>query len=136
MTNEQIGKLLRNIAAAYSIKSESKFRFQIIAYNRAADVIENMTTQIKDLYQEGRLETIPGVGSSISSHIEELLKTGDVKHFSWVMQDIPHALFPLLEIPSFGPKKAYKLVLQFHLKSPETVIEDIEKLAKEGKIAP
>ncbi len=135
MTNEQIAKLLRNVAVSYSIKDEAKFRFQIIAYNRAADAIENMTMQVKDLFQEGKLQAIPGVGPSISDHIEELLRSGKVEHFDWVLEGIPPAVFPLLEIPSFGPKKAHKLVLQFHLKHPETVIEDVEKIAKAGKIA-
>ena len=135
MNNIDIAKLLRQIAASYIIKDEKKFRFQIIAYQRAADVVEATSEELKDLQKEGKLTTVPGLGPSIAGHIEELLKTGRVKHFAWVTKGIPPALFPLLDVSGVGPKKAYKLVAEFKLKNPDTVIDDIEKIAKRGKIA-
>ncbi len=136
MNNIDIAKLLRDIAASYTIKNENKYRFQIIAYQKAADTIEASTSEIKDLYKENKLGTLPGVGPSIKKHLEELLKTGKVKHFEWVLRDIPKAVFPLLDIPSFGPKKAYKLVSHFNLRNQDTVLEDIENLAKKNLISP
>lgn len=136
MANAEIAKLLRNVAACYVIKNEKKYRFQIIAYQRAADALETTTSEVQDLIKEGKLESIPGVGPSIRSHIEELIKTGGVKHFTSVTKSIPQAIFPLLDVPTFGPKKAYKLVAAFSLKNPKTVVEDIKKLAGAGKIAP
>lgn len=135
MTNSEVSHLLRNVAAAYSIKDEKKYRFQIIAYEKAADSIENSPTELRELYKEGKLEKVPGVGPSIQASLEELLKTGKVKHFETIMKDIPEAVFPLLDVPTFGPKKAYRLVTEFHLKDPKTVTEDIVKIAIEGKIA-
>jgi len=135
MTNIEISKLLKNVAAAYSIKDEKKYRFQLLAYEKAAESIENLPTELHDLYKENKLQGIPGVGPTIQSRLEELFKTGKVAHFDEVMTDIPQAVFPLLDIPSFGPKKAYRLVTEFKLSKPETVITDVEKIAKEGKIA-
>jgi DNA polymerase (family 10) len=135
MTNQEIAEILRNVAAAYSIKNERKFYFQIVAYQRAADAIDNSTTELKDLYKQNALESLPGIGPSIKSHIEELLKTNKVTHFKWVFKDIPDTVFLLIKIPSFGPKKAYRLVKQFNLKNSKTVIDDLEKLAMRGKIA-
>jgi len=136
MSNQQIAELFRNVAAAYSIKDERKYYFQIIAYHRAADAIDNSTTEIKDLFDQKSLQSLPGVGTSIKSHIEELLKTGKVSRFKWVFENIPEAVFPLLKIPSFGPKRAYKLVKTFGLGNPESVVDDLEKIAKENKISP
>ena len=48
MTNFEISQLLREVAAAYAVKNEQKYRFQIIAYNKAADSIENTTIEISD----------------------------------------------------------------------------------------
>lgn len=135
MTNREISKLLRNVAASYSIKDEGKYRFQALAYLKAADAIESATSEVTNLAEEGKLDTIPGVGSSLQKHLEELVRTGKVEHFEKIMDGIPQALFPLLDIPSFGPKKAYKLVSHFKLTNPDTVIEDLESLAKEDKIA-
>lgn len=135
-TNVEIAKLLRKVAAAYTIQNENKFRFQILAYNKAADSIESQSTEIKDLLQDKALDKLAGIGPSIKNHIEELFKTGEVTHFNTVLKNVSPAIFPLLDIPSFGPKKAFKLVKAFDLKNPETVIEDVYKLAENGQISP
>ncbi|MCL5970342.1 MAG: DNA polymerase III [Patescibacteria group bacterium] len=135
MSNAEISKLLRNVATAYAIKNEKAHRFQIIAYERAADVIEHTTSNLEELIKENRIETLPGIGASIKGHLQELLKTGKVKHFESVLKSIPASVFPLTSIPTFGPKKAFKLAKEFRLKNPKTVVEDVEKLAQKGEIA-
>ncbi|MBU3979357.1 hypothetical protein KKF69_04320 [Patescibacteria group bacterium] len=135
MTNIEIARLLRNIAAAYIIKNEKKFRFQITAYQKAADMIDHSVSELQDLFKENKLDTLPGIGASIKSHLEELFTHGKVRHFEEVLQDIPEAIFPLLDVHGFGPKKAYKLVSEYKLSNPETVIADLEKIAQKGKIA-
>jgi DNA polymerase (family 10) len=135
MSNHEVASLLRGVAAAYRIKDEAKFRFQIMAYEKASEAIDAASEELSDLAKDGKLTSVPGIGPSLAQHIEELFKTGKVKHFDWVMEDVPQALFPLLEVPSFGPKKAFKLVKHFKLENPKTVIDDLEKIAKAGKIA-
>ncbi|MCX6782733.1 MAG: PHP domain-containing protein [Candidatus Levybacteria bacterium] len=134
MNNLEISKILRNVAAAYTIKDEKKFRFQIIAYHRASEIIANLPTEIRDIITDNKLNAINGIGSSLRSHIEELVKTGTVKQFEWLFDEISQAIFPLLDIQSFGPKKASKLVNYFELKNPDTVVGDILNFAKNGKI--
>jgi DNA polymerase (family 10) len=135
MSNQEIAKLLRNIAAAYTIKDERKFHFQIVAYLNAAEIINGLTKEVIDYYKEGKLEEIPGIGVTLRSRLDELFKKGEVSHFKWALGDIPEAVFPLLDVPSFGPKKAYKLTKEFKLNNPTTVLTDLEKIAKEGRIA-
>lgn len=134
MTNQQIATLLRQVAASYTILNEKKYRFQITAYQKAADAIESETSEVKDLIKEDKLDVLPGIGQSIKSHLEELIKTGSVKHFKSINKTIPKAVFPLLAIPKIGPKTAFKLVKEFSLNKPKTVIEDIAKLARNKKI--
>lgn len=136
MTNLEIAKLLERVAAAYTISDEQKFHFQITAYQRAADTIEHATSELKDLWEEGKLGGLPGIGASIKSHLEELFKTGKVKHFDEILRRVPEAVFPLLSIPGFGPKKAYKLVTILGLKNLETAVSELEKAAKAHKISP
>ncbi len=136
MTNTEIIKLLRNVAAAYSIKDEKKHLFQILAYKKAADTIEDSPTELKELYKEDKLKGMPGIGPSMQAHLEELFTTGKVKHFEEILKSIPEPVFTLLDVPSFGPKKAYRLVMEFKLTNAQTVIADVIELAKEGKIAP
>lgn len=134
-TNEDIAKLLRHVAASYTIQNEAKYRFQILAYQKAADSIETSSIEVKDLYQDNDLDKLPGVGSSIKNHLQELFKTGEVTHFETVLKNVSPAVFPLLDIPTFGPKKAFKLVDNFKLIDPDTVINDVYKLAENGEIA-
>lgn len=135
MTNAEIAKLLSNVASSYAIVDEKKYRFQILAYRKAAEAIEGTSTEIKELQKEGALEDIPGVGPSIKASIEELLQKGRVKHLDDILGKIPSSVFPLLDVPSIGPKKAYRLVSEFRLTNPKTVIEDLVEIAKSGKIA-
>lgn len=135
MTNHEIAQLLKDVAAAYSIKDEEKYRFQILAYQRAADTIDHLTVELQILYKRNELESVPGVGSSIKSHLEELFKTGKVKHFEDILKDTPKSVFVLMKVPNFGPKTSYKLVKAFSLENEKTVINDLEKIAKAGRIA-
>lgn len=134
MNNLEISKLFRDVAAAFTIKDDYKYKFQIIAYQKAADSIEHVSTELKTLFEQGNLDKIPGIGSTIKERLEELFKTGKVNHFEKVFEGISPAVFPLLDIPSFGPKTANRLVVHFNLKNPKTAVEDIKKLALEDKI--
>lgn len=133
MTNAEISQLLRKVAAAYLILGENRFR--IIAYDRAADSIEHLTSEVKDYWDDKKLEEIPGVGGGIASNLDELFKTGKSAHWEKVLGSVPEAIFPLLLVPGLGPKKAYTLVNELKLTSAKTVIADLEKAAKAGKIA-
>ncbi|MCL5675594.1 MAG: helix-hairpin-helix domain-containing protein [Patescibacteria group bacterium] len=135
MTNSEIAKTLRDIAAVYSIKDEKKHYFQIAAYQRAADTLERLTIEASDLFVQGRLREIKGVGQTIAGYIEEMVKTGKVKHFEELKKTVPPAVFPLLNIPKIGPKTAFKLVSVLKLKRAENVVEELEKKAKKGEIA-
>lgn len=136
MSNKEIAHLLRNVAASYAIKNDKKYYFQLIAYQKAADTIENSPTEAQDLYKDGKLEELAGVGASIKQRLAELFTTGKVAHFESVMADIPSSVFPLLDIPSFGPKKAYKLVQHFKFDDPTTVVGDLKREAEAGNVAP
>lgn len=135
MTNIEISRLFSNIAAAYSIIDEKKYRFQIIAYQKASEAIEGSHHELKALFKEGKLDEIDGIGSSMKGHLKELFEKGSVEHFEAIFKNVPAAVFPLLDVPSFGPKKAFRLVSEFHLKNPDSVITDLATIAKSGKIA-
>ncbi|MBI3985114.1 MAG: hypothetical protein HY344_04245 [Candidatus Levybacteria bacterium] len=135
MSNLEIASLLKNVATAYTIKNEKKFRFQIIAYLKASETIAGLNGELSEYYKEGKLESLPGIGPTIQGHLIELFKKKRVKHFEWVFKGIPKSIFVLTDIPSFGPKKAFKLVTFFKLNNPKTVIDELEKVAKKGKIA-
>lgn len=135
MTNAELGKLFSHVAAAYAVKNEKKYYFQILAYKKAAEAIESSPSQLSDHYKEGKLDEIAGIGSSIKQYLTDIFETGKSEHLQKILDSVPSSMYPLLDIPSFGPKKAFKLVTAFNLTNPDTVIQDLQEIAKKGKIA-
>lgn len=133
MTNKEVAHLLRSIAAAHQIRNVNRFR--IIAYENAADTVEHLTREIKDIWQDGKLDKVPGIGKTIGDALDEFFRKGRSKHFDQALKGIPETVFELMRVPSLGPKKAYKLVKTLHLSTKETVIEDLKNYALMGKIA-
>lgn len=134
MTNGEIAELLRAVAASYQIDDENKNKFRIIAYNRAADAIEHLGTEAKDIFDEGGLEEVSGIGKSIAEHLSEIFKTGRSGHFEKVLKGIPKAALALLGVPGIGPKKAYRLARELGLPDKGT-IETLKRMAMAGRVA-
>ena len=126
--NAQVAKLLREIAAAYTIKKTGNI-FEIRAYENAADSIEHSTSEIKDLWEEGQLDQVPGLGKSLKAYIDELFRTGKVVHFESVRKGVPQVVFQLLDIPGVGPKTAQELA-ELGIKS----LDDLKKKIKSGDL--
>ena len=115
------------MAASYQLQDEKENRFKIIAYETAAAAVEHASGELKDLWDEGKLKDVPGVGESIAGHLDELFKTGHVKHFKKLMKDYPKLMFRLLKIQGIGPKTAYKLVKEGSIpKEVKEKLEDVE----------
>lgn len=131
--NTEIADLLRAISVAYQIKDEQKNRFRIIAYDRAADAVEHLSSEAKDLWDDGKLEEVAGIGESIASHLAEIFKNGKSKHFEKVMKGISPAVFDLIPVPGLGPSNSQKLVEKFNL-SPKNPLVELLAAAKQGKI--
>lgn len=134
MNNRQIAELLRAISAAYEIKGSKNNRFRTAAYDNAADAVEHLSSEAKDIWEEGKLEQVSGIGESISRHMEEVFIKGTSKHFEKILGDLPPAMFELLKLNGVGPRRAYQLSrgLKINNKNP---IQDLEKKAKKGKVA-
>jgi DNA polymerase (family 10) len=134
MTNLEIAKLFRSVAAALELMpGDNKFR--VIAYERAADSIEHSSSEVKDLWDDGKLGELPGIGENMIAHLDELMRTGKVKHFQSILKEFPPAMFELLEINGVGPKTAYKLCKALGISKAHNAIKELEKAAKKGHIA-
>ncbi|HWA51913.1 MAG TPA: DNA polymerase/3'-5' exonuclease PolX [Patescibacteria group bacterium] len=131
MTNIEIAELLRDIAAAYELQDAKNNKFKIIAYERAADSVEHATSELKDLWEENKMDEVDGLGKSIQEHLDEIFRTGHSKHFDELTKGIPAIVFQLMKIPGIGVKTASKLVMQLKIKN----LSDLKKAANDNKIA-
>lgn len=137
-TNQQVTKLLRSVAAALTLKrglpdGKQANIFEIRAYEYAADSIQHLTAEVKDLWEEGKLDQVSGIGKSLMSYLDELFKSGKVKHFEEITKGIKPVVFDLLDIPGVGPKTALELS-KLGIKSLDDLKGQIHsgELAKKG----
>jgi DNA polymerase (family 10) len=131
MTNKEIGKKLYEIAKILELGHE-KDRFRIVAYERAANSIENYPDDLNEVYKSGGIKAIndiPGVGESIAEKIEELLKTGKLKYLEEIKDDIPGSELEFINIPGIGPKTAIKIASVLKAKN----IKDLKNKIQSGK---
>ncbi|MBI2020036.1 hypothetical protein HYS94_01310 [Candidatus Daviesbacteria bacterium] len=128
ISNAKLAKILREVAAAYTLKKTGNI-FQIRAYENAADSIEHATAEIQDLWEEGRLHEVPGLGEKIRGYLDELFTKGKVRHFEAVQKGIPKIVFDLLDVPGIGPKTASK-VAELGVES----IDDLKAQIKSGEL--
>lgn len=117
---------MRNVAAAYELRNANSNKFRIIAYERAADAVEHASSELKDLWDEGKLEDVPGVGKSIATHLDELFRTGKVRHFEKLLKGFPKLMFDLIKLPGVGPKTAYKMIKEGNI--PSEVKQSLKKI--------
>ncbi len=129
MKNKEVADIFNKVAALLEIKGDNPYRIR--AYQRAAQVIEALTTDLEELAKQGKLERLPGIGPDLASKIKEILKTGTLSLYEELKKEIPPVLLTFLEIPGLGPKKVKAIYEKFGI----TSIEELEKACKEHKIA-
>jgi len=129
MKNKEIASLFSRIADALEIKGEMAFK--VLAYRRAAAVLEDLGDDIESLADEGKLETVPGIGSGIAAKIEEYLKTGKMKKYEEALSGIPENLLKLLEVRGLGAKTVQLAYKELGVRD----LEDLKKAIRDGSLA-
>jgi DNA polymerase (family X) len=129
--NEYKGETDKKHNNSYKINAVFKAR----AYRRTADVIENLSSNLEDIYNKEKLEGIskvPSIGKAIASKIEEYITTGKIQYFEDLKKraSINVEEFSSLEGIGIGPKTIKALHDILGIQN----LSDLEKVASEGKI--
>ncbi|HHD92615.1 MAG TPA: DNA polymerase/3'-5' exonuclease PolX, partial [Candidatus Portnoybacteria bacterium] len=130
MINHKIIKIFDLIGDYYLIKNSP---FKPAAYHRAARLIESLTVDLADVYQQGgikALASLPGIGQSMAQKIEEFIKKGFVQELVDFQKDMPVDLAGLTAIEGVGPKMVKILYQQLGIKT----VDDLKKAALAKKI--
>jgi DNA polymerase (family X) len=146
ISNAAISRVLRQIAYLMELeeeaqdnnvayKNKSNVVFKIRAYRRTADLIENLSSNVEEIYNKWQLNgltEIPSVGKAIALKIEELLTTGKIEYFEELKKrtSINVEEFYHLEGIGIGPRTVKALHDSLGIKN----LSDLEKSATEGKI--
>jgi len=128
MNNQELASTFERIADLMEIKGE--LIYKTLAYRRAAENLRNSAEEAEDLYAQGKLTSIPGVGKAIAEKIAELLETGKLEFLERLEEEVPPTLLELLEVPDIGPKKA----ALFWKEAGITTLFELEAAAREGHL--
>ena len=130
MENVEIAAVLEEVATLLEIKGANPFRIR--AYQNAARSVEEHSTPLKKMVEDGAaLTELPGIGKEIAAHITELVLEGRLTVLDELTAEIPSSLVELTRLPGVGAKKAKKL---WEALGVET-IEDLKTAAQAGKVA-
>lgn len=127
-TNRDLADTFTLIGDLLEIKGEIVYK--VIAYRKAADSLNNLAQDARELWKKGELKSIPGVGKAIADKIEELLSTGKLEFLEKLKAEVPPGLAEMLKVPDVGPKKA----LMFWKQLGVVDIAGLEAAAREGKL--
>lgn len=128
MTNKELSILFATIADLLEIKGEVIYK--ILAYRRAAQTLAEHGRAVSEVWKEGKLRDIPGVGQAIAEKIDELLSTGKLSFYEKLKAEVPVTLAEVLAVQDVGPKKA----ALFWKKLNITTVVELEKAARGGKL--
>ena len=126
--NKELAKILNRIADFLELKGELVYK--INAYRRAARAIESISTDIEEIYRQGRLYEIPGVGERIAKKIEEFVKTGTIRKYEELKREFPEELAELLDVPYLGPKTLKLAYEKLGVKS----LRDLQRVLENGSL--
>lgn len=104
---------------------------RVLAYRRAAESIEALGRDINDVYAEGSLTDIPGIGETLAAKISEMLTTGKLEFYEKLAKVIPPSLVELLRVEGLGPKR----VRQIHDELGISTLAELTQVAREGKLS-
>jgi DNA polymerase (family 10) len=128
MNNQEIARVFAEIADILAIQGEDQRR--ILAYQRAAESISQLGRDVADVWREGGLTGIPGIGTVLAAKIEEMLTTGELRFYQELWAEVPPGVVDMLKIPDVGPKTAARMWKELGL----TTIDELEEAARAGRV--
>jgi DNA polymerase (family 10) len=129
MDNKAIANILYETADLLEIDGQDSFRIR--SYRNAAQAIENLTEQIKDIIAEPKkVLAIPGIGKGMLVNLQELFKDGSLSVQAELLKKYHPSMLQLLKIQGLGPKTIALIWSAYQVSD----VDGVEKLAREGKI--
>src|SRR5215831_11206799 len=106
MDNITIARLLDETASLLEIDGADTFRIR--SYRRAAEAVEQQTTQLATLAQPDAdpkaLLAISGIGKGMAANIVSLVNTGSMPLRDELLTKYKPSMLDLLRLPGMGPK--------------------------------
>jgi len=132
MDNITLARLLDETAALLEIDAADPFRIR--SYRRAAEAVEQQTTQLATLAtpeaDPKALLAIPGIGKGMAANIRDLVATGTMALREELLTKYKPTMLELLRLPGMGPKTVAMLYSALQIAD----IDALEAAAKRGDL--
>ena len=132
MDNITIARLLDETAALMEIDGQDPFRIR--SYRRAAEAVEQQTTQLATLTEADvdpkELLAISGIGKAMAQNIRDLVATGTLPLRAELLTKYRPTMLELLRLPGMGPKTVALLWSALEIAD----IDKLEEAAKAGHL--
>jgi len=132
MDNITLARLLDETAALLEIDAADPFRIR--SYRRAAEAVEQQTTQLATLATPDSdpklLLAIPGIGKGMAANIRDLVATGSFALRDALLTKYKPTMLELLRLPGMGPKTVALLYSALQISD----IDALEEAAKNGAL--
>src|SRR4030042_6519676 len=128
MKNREVADLFEKMADLLEFKDENPFKAR--AYRRASRIIGDLTQNLDEIAQSGKLKDVPGIGEGMAEKIEEYLKTGKVSKFEEVKKEVSDELIAMMDIPGMGPKT----LALIHKEKGISSLSQLEKVVEDGSL--
>ncbi|MCU1226677.1 MAG: hypothetical protein JWQ42_4770 [Edaphobacter sp.] len=132
MDNISIARLLDETAALLEIDAADTFRIR--SYRRAAEAVEQQTTQVATLVTPDSdpkaLLAIPGIGKGMAANIVALVATGTMPLREELLTKYKPTMLELLRLPGMGPKTVALIWSALQVAD----IDALEEAAKAGHL--
>ncbi len=102
MENPDIAKVLSEIADILELTGGSPFKVR--AYRQAAQIVDIHPGPVAEMWREGRLTGLPGIGEGIAGKIGELVDTGKCREHARLAALVPPGVLEMLRLEGVGPK--------------------------------
>ena len=125
MLNEKVASILYEIADLLELKGGEPFKPR--AYRNAAHTIAEMREGIEDVYKQGKLHEVPGVGDAIAKKVAEIIDTGELVYLMDLRSEFPPGLIQLMAVPEIGPKTTMLLYKQLKISNLDELKVAVEQ---------
>ena len=129
-TNDEVARLLGELAKLTEIDEGSPQAFRVRAYDNAKRAIEQLTDDVAGM-SASQLAEVKGIGTSIAGRIREYVDTGTIGKLEQLRAKHPAGKLELLRVPGLGPKSVELLASELGV----TDLDSLRAALDDGSIA-
>src|SRR6185369_13176410 len=106
-STREVALALEELAALLEFAGES--RFKVTAYARASEVVNTLGDELAPLVEQGRLQELAGIGSTLARQIEEIYNTGSSEYLERLRREQPPGAAELVQVQGLTPRRVRTL---------------------------